>query len=108
MRSLLTRRLSALLTTLSLPAVVSAAASTAHAADAPAAAALPPISETGDQPRPDHWPMKWDLGVGVGYDVLSSNTGLGNSDYVVNPTTGAATRYSITRIQMLIRMPFLP
>ena len=98
MRSLLTRRLSALLTTLSLPAVVSAAASTAHAADAPAAAALPPISETGDQPRPDHWPMKWDLGVGVGYDVLSSNTGLGNSDYVVNPTTGAATTQRLVKV----------
>ena len=80
MRSLLTRRLSALLATLSLPAALSVAVSTpAFAADAPAAANLPAISETGDKPKPDHWPMKWDLGLGVGYNVISSNTGLGNS-----------------------------
>ena len=90
MRSLFTRRVSALLATLSLPAALTVAAtSPAFAADAPAAANLPAISETGDQPKPDHWPMKWDLGLGVGYDVFSKNTGLGNSDYLAD---GSGTR----------------
>ncbi len=102
MRSLLTCRLSALLAALSLPAALSlVVASPALAADAPAApaaAALPAISETGDQPRPDHWPMKWDLGLGVGYDALSSNTGLGNSDYYIDPATGATTSNRLVKV----------
>ncbi len=97
MRSLITRRLSALLATLSLPAAL-VVASPALAADAPAAANLPAISETGDQPKPDHWPMKWDLGLGVGYNAISSNTGLGNSDYYVDPATGSVTSNRLVKV----------
>jgi opacity protein-like surface antigen/outer membrane protein OmpA-like peptidoglycan-associated protein len=81
-------RASALLTSLLVPATFVAAPALAAS---PAVANLPAVSETGDQPKPAHWPMKWDIGVGVGFDGVSKNTGLGNSAYRVDPATGALT-----------------
>ena len=91
-------RLSALacgvLGALSIPAAAFADGAAAPAATA--TATLPPLPETGDQPRPDHWPMKFDLGVGVGYDGFSKNTGLGNSDYLLDASGKATTTRLVT------------
>jgi opacity protein-like surface antigen len=38
--------------------------------------------DLGEQPGPDHvWPMKWDIGLGLGFNVFSEHTGLGNGSY---------------------------
>jgi opacity protein-like surface antigen len=77
---------------LSAAALVTTGAHPAHAAE-PA----PAVTAPTEQPAalPEKWPMKWDLGLFGGFEVISKDTGLGNAEYRTDGTTRNAPESSV-------------
>ncbi len=94
-------------------ALVAPAAKAAPAAPAAKAAALPANAEP-DPSLAEKWPMRWDIGLGLGYNALDSNGFLGDAYYIDNVPASSVlvalrgTAWILDQVGVEVEAKFVP